>query len=59
MPDDFDAIVLTNGAKIIELRRDPTNHLWRMVRPLVARADGDRITDALQQSAGRAAVANS
>lgn len=44
-----DGIVLTNGAKIIELRRDATNHLWRMIRPLQARADGDRITDALQQ----------
>ena len=44
-----DAIVLTNGAKVIELRRDATNHLWRMIRPLQARADSDRITDALQQ----------
>jgi hypothetical protein len=46
--NDFDSIVLTNGAKVIELHRDPTNHLWRMLRPLQARADGDRITDALQ-----------
>jgi hypothetical protein len=44
-----DGIVLTNGAKVIELRRDPTNHLWRMLHPLQARADSDRITDALQQ----------
>jgi hypothetical protein len=44
-----DGIILTNGAKTIELRRDATNHLWRMIRPLQARADGDRITDALQQ----------
>ena len=41
--------MLTNGTKIIELRRDATNHLWRMTRPLQARADSDRITDALQQ----------
>ena len=49
-----DAIVLTNSTKIIELRRDATNHLWRMTRPLQARADTDRITDALQrlQAAG-------
>jgi hypothetical protein len=47
--NDFDSIVLTNGAKIIELQRDATNHLWRMIRPLRARADGDRITGALQQ----------
>jgi hypothetical protein len=46
---DCDAIVLTNGTKVIELRRDATNRLWRMTRPLQARADNDRITDALQQ----------
>jgi hypothetical protein len=46
---DCDSIVLTNGAKVIELRRNATNHLWRMIRPLQARADNDRITDALQQ----------
>ena len=49
--NDFDWIVLTNNAKgiAIELRRDPTNHLWRIIRPLLARADTDHITDALQQ----------
>jgi hypothetical protein len=47
--NDCDSIVLTNGAKIIELHRDATNHFWRMTRPLQARADSDRITDALQQ----------
>ena len=47
--NDCDSIVLTNGTKVIELRRDATNHLWRMTRPLQARADSDRITDALQQ----------
>ncbi len=47
----FDWIVLTNNVKgiAIELRRDPTNHLWRIIRPLPARADTDRITDALQR----------
>ena len=45
-----DWIVITNGAKAIELRRDPTNHLWRMLRPSPAgRADSLRITAALQQ----------
>lgn len=44
-----DSIVLTNSTKIIELRRDPTNHLWRMTRPLQARADTARITEALQR----------
>ena len=43
-----DWIVLTNGTKAIELRRDATNHLWRMIRPFPARADTERITDALQ-----------
>jgi hypothetical protein len=47
--NDFDSIVLTNGAKVIELHRDATNHLWRMTRPLQARADSDLITDALQR----------
>jgi Domain of unknown function (DUF4340) len=47
--NNFDSIVLTNGAKVIELHRDATNHLWRMIRPLPARADSDRITEALQQ----------
>ena len=45
----LDWIVLTNGAKAIELRRDATNHFWRMIRPFPARADAGRITDALQR----------
>ena len=43
-----DWIVLTNGTRVIELREDPTNHLWRMTRPLVARANSAGITEALQ-----------
>ena len=43
-----DHLVITNGAKIIELRRDATNRLWRMIRPLPARADGVLVTAALQ-----------
>ena len=51
---EFDWIVLTNNAKgiAIELRCEPTNHLWRMIRPLPARADAEHITDALQRLAG-------
>jgi hypothetical protein len=45
----LDLIEITNGVKAIELQRDPTNHLWRMTRPLTARADNDRITTALEQ----------
>lgn len=44
-----DSITLTNGAEIIELHCDPTNHLWQMTRPLVARANGDYISGALQR----------
>jgi hypothetical protein len=46
--NDIDSIVLTNGAGI-ELHRDATNHLWRMTRPLQARANNSLITGALQQ----------
>ena len=49
MPATVDWIVITNGTKAIELRRDVTNHLWRMIRPLQARADSLRIVTALQQ----------
>jgi hypothetical protein len=46
-----DWIVVTNSVKGItmEFRRDSTNSLWRMIRPLAARADGARIAAALQQ----------
>ncbi|MGB7768897.1 MAG: DUF4340 domain-containing protein [Verrucomicrobiia bacterium] len=44
-----DWLVLTNGTKVIELHLDATNHLWRLIRPLEARADSDRITKALQR----------
>lgn len=49
--NSFDAIVVSNNVKglIIELRQNATNHLWRMTRPLQARADNERITAALQQ----------
>jgi hypothetical protein len=44
-----DWIVVTNGPKVMEFRRDATNQLWRMTRPLQARADATRIAAALQQ----------
>jgi hypothetical protein len=51
-----DWIVVTNGGKAMEFRRDPTNQLWRMIRPLQARADGSLLVAALQQLRdGRAA----
>jgi len=45
----IDWLVITNGVKAIELKRDPTNRLWRMIRPLQARANSVYITTALQQ----------
>ena len=45
----LDWIVLTNGNRVIELRRNPTNRLWRLIRPFPARADAEHITEALQQ----------
>jgi hypothetical protein len=47
--NNFDSIVVTNGALILEFHRDVTNRLWRMLRPLPARADSARIDGALQE----------
>jgi Domain of unknown function (DUF4340) len=44
----FDWIIITNGPQTVELRRDPASHLWRMTRPLEARADNESIADALR-----------
>lgn len=54
----FDWIVVTNNVRgtVIELRCDPTNHLWHMIRPLQARADADHITEALQRLEAAAAT---
>jgi hypothetical protein len=47
-------IVITNGTKAMEFRRNTTNQLWRMIRPLQARADSARLAAAFQQlRAGR------
>jgi hypothetical protein len=48
--ENCDWIVITNGARVIELRRG-TNQLWRMVQPLNARASSAHIAAALQQLA--------
>ena len=45
----FDRIIVTNGAKVFELQRDRTNQLWRLTRPLEARADNPKIASLLQQ----------
>jgi hypothetical protein len=49
VPDNLDWLVVTNGTQVTELRRDPTNRLWHLVRPQWARANNVRILDALQQ----------
>jgi hypothetical protein len=47
VPDALDWLVVTNGTQTIELRRDATNRLWRLVLPLSARANNLRIATAL------------
>jgi hypothetical protein len=49
VPDALDWLVITNGTQAIELRQDVTNRLWRMVRPLPARANNLRVVMAIQQ----------
>ncbi len=39
---------MTNGTKILELRRDDTNKLWRMVYPLHARASNAKAEESLE-----------
>lgn len=49
VPDALDRIIITNGTQVIDLARDPTNGLWRMIRPMLSRANNLRIDTALQQ----------
>ncbi len=49
LPPLVDWLVITNGTQAIELRRDLTNRLWRMIRPLQARANNLLIVSALDQ----------
>ena len=49
LPPVVDWLVVTNGVQAIELRRDITNRLWHMVRPLQARANNLLIVSALDQ----------
>ncbi|HWH70286.1 MAG TPA: DUF4340 domain-containing protein [Candidatus Sulfotelmatobacter sp.] len=45
----FDRLAVTNNGKAFALQRDATNHLWRIVHPIEARADNARIEDSLQK----------
>lgn len=48
----FDRIVVSNTTAHIELQRDPTNLLWRLTRPMQARADNFRLAEAIQKLHG-------
>jgi len=51
--NEVDWIVITNAAKVVELRNNPTNHIWYIIRPEpVRRADAGVIATALQQLRG-------
>jgi hypothetical protein len=45
----FDRLTVTNGPSVFEVRRDATNQLWRMEKPLSARADRNGINLLIQQ----------
>ena len=47
-----DRIAVTNGSTIFTLQRDNTNHLWRIVFPIPARANHQKIEDSLRQLQG-------
>lgn len=46
----FDGVSVTNSTKNLwfQLQRDPTNRLWSMAQPMKARADTEKVEDALQ-----------
>jgi hypothetical protein len=45
----FDRIAVTNGARSLELERDPASRQWRLLRPLEARADSPKVDALLEQ----------
>jgi hypothetical protein len=45
----FDRLTVTNGDKMFEIDWDASSKLWRLTRPLQARADNPRIEDLLQK----------
>ena len=48
----FDRIIVSNATAVIELQRDTTNLLWRLVRPMAARADNIRLASSIQKLHG-------
>jgi hypothetical protein len=45
----FDRVAITVGARSLKLERDNTNQLWRLVEPMVTRADFSRVEYLIQQ----------
>lgn len=45
----FDRVNISNTVTSLEVQRDPSNHLWRVTRPMSARADNQRINLGLQK----------
>lgn len=45
----FDHVSVSNAVTSLELQRDGTNQLWRLTRPMAARADNQRVNRALQK----------
>jgi len=45
----FDRISVSNTLATLELQRDPSNRLWRLTRPMSARADSQLIQRSLQK----------
>jgi len=45
----FDRLAVSSGGKTFEIEWSPKSQLWRMIRPMEARADNPRIEDLLQK----------
>jgi len=45
----FDRVSVSNTVTSLELQREGTNQLWRLTRPMAARADNQRVNLALQK----------
>lgn len=48
-PLEFDRLLITHAATVIELQRTATNQPWSMVRPVRARADNARVMTLLEE----------
>lgn len=48
-PSEFNRLAVNNGPTAFELERNASTGIWRMIHPLGARADTDRVNALLQQ----------